>query len=212
MKQYHKIKNGLFVLIFFVFSAITNAENIIPLDSISSQVDKEAVFKGKPNKIDKFIQANKVYPFQAWQNGIEGVVNVSFVVSKDGTLMNATVENSIDPLLDSEAIRVVELMTKWKPALKNKEKVHSRRNVSVSFVMSAEEKEFAQTLRKYGVDDNAPLYVIDNKIVETYVILPDYNLKSLKVLKGEKAIEKYGDRAKNGVVEITTKRGTPPIW
>jgi len=42
--------------------------------------------------------------------------------------------------------------------------------------------------------------------------LPDYNLKSLKVLKGEKAYEKYGERAKNGVIEITTKRGTPPIW
>jgi len=53
-----------------------------------------------------------------------------------------------------------------------------------------------------------PLYVVDNKIEES-----DFNLKTIApndieridVLKDEAAIEKYGDKAKDGVIEITTK-------
>ena len=29
----------------------------------------------------------------------------------------------------------------------------------------------------------------------------------MEVLKGDKAIEKYGDKAKDGVIKITTKKG-----
>ncbi len=56
-------------------------------------------------------------------------------------------------------------------------------------------------------EKNQPLIILDGKEV-----LPDIknNLKpddiaSINVLKGEKALEKYGNKAKNGVVEITTK-------
>ena len=34
---------------------------------------------------------------------------------------------------------------------------------------------------------------------------PD-KIKSINVLKGESAIKKYGDKGKNGVIEITTKK------
>ncbi|MCL2073118.1 MAG: energy transducer TonB [Marinilabiliaceae bacterium] len=171
MKQYHTTKNGLliiFFLIIFCYST-TQAENINSQDSIYTHVDKTAVFKGQPSKIEKFIFKNAIYPFQAWQNCIEGVVNVSFVVTKEGTLQNVIIENGTDPQLDEEAIRIVKMMTKWKPAIKNKEKVDSRVTIPVSFMMSLQEKQFAQTLKKYEFDENAPLYVIDNKIVETCV-------------------------------------------
>ena len=181
-------------------------------DSIFTHVDKAASFKGKPAKIERFIESNLIYPNEAWLNCTEGIVQVSFVITKDGTLMNASIENGIDPLLDMEALRVIELMKDWKPAVLNKQNVHSRVSVPVMFSLTTQEKEFVQTLRKYGLTENPPLYVIDDKIANSLVYLPEYNLKSLRVLKGEKAIEKYGEDAKNGVIVITTKRGTPPVW
>ncbi|UJH66740.1 M56 family metallopeptidase [Allomuricauda sp. SCSIO 65647] len=54
---------------------------------------------------------------------------------------------------------------------------------------------------------DAPLYYIDGKKAtkkEVKALTPD-NIESITVLKGDKAIEKYGKKAKNGVVEITTK-------
>jgi len=201
----------VFVIVFFV--TISTELNAIPLDSIYTNVDKLPAFKGKPGKINKFIVSKINYPKEAWLNCIEGTVQVSFVVTKDGTLMNVSIEEGVDPLLDLEAIRVVELMKEWKPAVKSKEQVHYRMTVSAPFFMSQEEKDFVETLKKHGLDKNQPLYVIDNKIVNTIIFIQSYNLKSMRILKGEKALEKYGEQGKNGVIEITTKRGTPPaVW
>ena len=215
LSEIYASSKKVFVLMFVLSVLLLNTNKIIAAnnsDSIFISVDKAASFQGKHTKIERFIENNIVYPNEAWLNCTEGIVQVSFVITKDGTLMNASVENGIDPLLDMEALRVVELMKDWKPAIKNKQNVHSRVSVSVMFSLTTQEKEFVQTLRKYGLTENPPLYVIDDKIANSLVYLPEYNLKSLRVLKGEKAIEKYGEDAKNGVIVITTKRGTPPVW
>lgn len=54
--------------------------------------------------------------------------------------------------------------------------------------------------------DNA-IYIVDGKITSTKKadkINPD-DIESINVLKGKHAIEKYGEKAKNGVIEISTK-------
>lgn len=62
---------------------------------------------------------------------------------------------------------------------------------------------------KYTVKLNdEALYKIDGKEVkkaEVDKLNPD-DIESVNVFKGNKAIEKYGEKAKNGVVEITTKK------
>jgi len=52
------------------------------------------------------------------------------------------------------------------------------------------------------------LYIVDGKEVESGY-MKDLNpdaIKMVNVLKGEAAVKKYGEKAKNGVVEITTKK------
>lgn len=55
----------------------------------------------------------------------------------------------------------------------------------------------------------APLYVIDGKITEASKAktLDNSSIKSVYVLKDKTATDKYGDKGKNGVVEIYTKNG-----
>ncbi len=53
-----------------------------------------------------------------------------------------------------------------------------------------------------------PLYILDGKEIkedEFKALNPD-NIETVNVLKGKKATEKYGDKGKNGVIEITTKK------
>lgn len=191
--------------------AKAETQSIAKTDSVYTVVDKAPRFIGKPSRIDRFISENIVYPDDAWMEGVEGVVTVSFVVTSEGQLMDAKVESGVDPLLDMEALRVVELMQSWKPAKKDGEDVHSRVVLPVSFVLNEDEKEFAVTFKNYGLEKNVPLFVLDNKIVRTRIHLPSYNIKSIRVLKGEEALERFGEEGENGVVIITTKRGTPPI-
>ena len=58
-------------------------------------------------------------------------------------------------------------------------------------------------------DGEEPLYYLDGKKVkaeEIRKLSPD-TIKSMEVFKGDEAIKKYGKKAKDGVVVITTKKG-----
>lgn len=209
-------KRLLFLLIIFLFGSFGSLFAIsfnsgVTSDSVFQVVDKPPIFKGKPSDIQKFIKKHLIYPEDAWLKGIEGVVQVSFVITRDGKVLNSKVEKSVSAELDMEALRLVDLLDSWKPGLKSGEAVHACVSVFVEFKLSTQEREFINTLEKFGLNENPPLYVIDDKIVNARIDLPSYNLKSVRVLKGDKAVERYGERAKNGVVIITTKRGTPPI-
>ena len=52
----------------------------------------------------------------ARQMGIQGRVYINFVIEKDGSISNAQVIRGVDPLLDDEAVRVVNSLPKMTPA------------------------------------------------------------------------------------------------
>ena len=56
------------------------------------------------------------YPSLAQAYGIEGTVRVAFRVSPDGQIDRVRVLQSVHPLLDKEAERVVAGLTQWEPA------------------------------------------------------------------------------------------------
>ncbi|MGB0891587.1 MAG: MG2 domain-containing protein, partial [Flavobacteriaceae bacterium] len=51
-----------------------------------------------------------------------------------------------------------------------------------------------------------PLYIVDGKLIPSFDINSS-NILKIDVLKGEKATSLYGEKAKNGVIIITTKSG-----
>ena len=71
-------------------------------------------FKGNDaTEFRKWIAQNVRYPEEAAKNGIQGKVIVSFVVNKNGEVVNAEIKKSVDPYLDAEAVRVVESSPNW---------------------------------------------------------------------------------------------------
>ena len=55
---------------------------------------------------------------------------------------------------------------------------------------------------------NPPFYILDKVITEKAVVdkvLAD-GVESVSVWKGKDAIDKYGEKGKNGVIEIVTKK------
>ncbi|WP_203258469.1 M56 family metallopeptidase [Hyunsoonleella ulvae] len=57
-------------------------------------------------------------------------------------------------------------------------------------------------------NDLAPLYIVNGKEIgkNKFKNIDPKHIKSIKVLKGKKAIKKYGKKGENGVIEITTKK------
>jgi serine protease Do len=57
-----------------------------------------------------------------------------------------------------------------------------------------------------GTDGKTPLYILDGKIVTSISDIAPNDIESVSVLKGAMAIKKYGEKAADGVVEITSKK------
>ncbi|MGP1461574.1 MAG: energy transducer TonB [Bacteroides sp.] len=63
----------------------------------------------------QYVKENTRYPEAAAEVGIQGKVQVAFVVEPDGSVGRVKVVRSVDPILDKEAVRVVKSSPKWTP-------------------------------------------------------------------------------------------------
>lgn len=75
------------------------------------------------------------YPGEALEAGIQGVVYVNFIIEKDGHLSGARILRGASPLLDSEALRVVQGMPKWTPGMQSGKPVRVQYNLPIRFVI-----------------------------------------------------------------------------
>ncbi len=92
-------------------------------------VEKMPEFEGGMDGMMSFLQKNIKYPAEAKEKGMEGRVLVQFVVEKDGSIVEPKVVKSVSPELDAEALRVVQMMPKWKPGQQR------GKNVRVQFTL-----------------------------------------------------------------------------
>lgn len=98
-----------------------------------TEVDSMAQFPGGEVALMRHFAQNIKYPDAAMKEGIQGAVMVSFVITSKGTVAKAKVEKSVDPLLDAEALRVVNALPKFKPAQKNGKAVAVKFMLPVKF-------------------------------------------------------------------------------
>ena len=104
-----------------------------------AELDKMPTFKGgNEAMIDYLINAIK-YPKAAKEEGVSGVVHVSFTVASDGEIKDVSVIKEVHPLLDAEALRVVSEMDNWDAGLKNGEAVPVQMILPISFQLNEDQ-------------------------------------------------------------------------
>jgi TonB family protein len=80
-------------------------------------LDEQANLKN--GNIRQYIANSIKYPSKCIDSNIEGKVIVSFFVEDDGEVTELSIKQSVHPLLDAEATRVVKKSPKWKPAVRD---------------------------------------------------------------------------------------------
>lgn len=98
--------------------------------TVYTVADVQPEFQGN---LFQYLGANIQYPRKAYEKGIAGNVVVSFVISKTGEIVNAKIIRSVHPLLDKEALRVVESMPRWKPGTIKGVPVNIKYSLPISF-------------------------------------------------------------------------------
>jgi len=128
-----KVALMMFVLLFsFMTSTAQTKKNNMVFDVVEVMPQ----FPGGQIAMMKYIMENMKYPEQAMKEGIQGRVTVRFIVEKDGSISDVKPVLSVHPLLNKEAVRVVESMPKWTPGKQNGKPVRVRFNVPVMFKLN----------------------------------------------------------------------------
>ena len=83
----------------------------------------------------KYISKSIRYPVVAAENGIQGRVYVTFVVSVQGTVTDVMLTRGVHPALDKEAIRVVQLLPGFSPGKQRGKPVRVQYSVPINFVL-----------------------------------------------------------------------------
>lgn len=78
-------------------------------------VDNMPTFKGGQEAYVEFLMSNLKYPNEAQNQGVEGIVYVQFIVTKDGKVAEAQIKKGVSKELDAEALRVVNMCPDWNP-------------------------------------------------------------------------------------------------
>lgn len=189
-------------------------------------VENMPEFPGGMSACLKFLADHVAYPKEAAEKKIQGRVIVQFVVMKDGSIANARVLRAVDPLLDAEALRVIGLMPKWKPGTQRGQAVNVKFTMPVTFRLnkdstdmqligvgkvadvSGNAKEKVQHVLRISEGKETPLVVVDGEEISVSSLdkLSPDTFESINVFKGEAAINRFGEKGKNGVLLITTKK------
>lgn len=168
---------------------------LLPLVSVTAQEqDDEAIpitFRekkpsfngGDTSGFSKWVNEHKHYPEEAKRTGIEGRVTTSFTITKEGILVNVRILRSIHPLLDEEAIRVIESAPQlWKAGERRGEPIDVTYTFPVIFKLSDEERANAAPPRYfpliYGPKEEWPLFDgkdagLFDKWVRDHLVYPD---------------------------------------
>lgn len=101
--------------------------------TIYEMVEENAQFPGGDDELVAWLSRNVKYPSSCHAEGVQGRVRVSFVVNTDGSIVDEKIVRSPDERLSAEALRVVRLMPKWKPARIGGKIVRSRFTLPIMF-------------------------------------------------------------------------------
>ncbi|MCK9412075.1 MAG: TonB family protein [Prolixibacteraceae bacterium] len=104
-------------------------------DGVYVVVEQMPEFPGGEIALRNFIAENVKYPVEAKEKGIQGKVFVTFVVNSAGKTEKAKIARGFDPLLDAEALRVVEQFPEWKPGKQDGKAVSVSYTVPINFAL-----------------------------------------------------------------------------
>lgn len=102
-------------------------------DDLFTIVEEMPVYPGGDEALKQYLAKETKYPEAAFAEHVEGTVFVNFVIEKDGSIGAAKVVRGVTPLLDAEALRVVQSITGFTPGKQRGKAVRVQYTIPVRF-------------------------------------------------------------------------------
>ena len=196
--------------------------------TVYDMVEQAPEFPGGPQAMMQFIKDNLQYPQIAKENGIQGRVILQFVVDETGKVTDPKVIRSIDPSLDTEAIRLVLSMPRWIPGMQDGKAVAVRYTIPVIFKLETAEEtsskdgvlsikagnmsEVSGEISKLLMNSDSLVILVDGvpATEETLRALSADKIATMSILK-DKLDGMAAAKGKKTVIAIATDSGKPSI-
>ncbi|MDZ7900528.1 MAG: TonB family protein [Arcicella sp.] len=203
---------------------------------VFNTVEQNAEYPGGMAAFGKYLQENLKYPEAAQKANYSGKVYIQFIVNTDGSANDFEVLKSAEYGCSEEALRVLKTIPKWVAGEQSGRKVRSRFTIPISFQLEKETKvkidekeknEFPKlpaviefkgnkgeifstnvVMNNKCKDCPPPLCIVDGVESQSDILknLNPNDIQSIDIVKGEKATLIYGEKGKNGVILITSKK------
>lgn len=110
-------------------------------EQVFTVVEKMPSFPGGDAELLKYIATNIKYPKESQDNGEQGRVICSFIVGRDGSVNNPEMLRGVTPLLNEEAVRVINTMPRWNPGMQRGKAVAVKYTVPITFRLKSPVEE-----------------------------------------------------------------------
>ena len=172
-----------------------------------NQVEVKPTFQGSDaGEFAKWVHENLKYPQTAKDADVQGRVVAQFVVGSDGKVGDVKVLRGVHPDLDAEVVRVISSSPDWTPGYVKGEPVKVTYTFPVVFKTRGDAAPETNIIQVRGEKADSVLVILDGKEGPKLKDINPETIESMNVLKGETAIEKYGQKGRHGVIEITSKK------
>ena len=181
----------------------------------SSALDQMPEFPGGMEALNTYLRNNIRYPQEAQKAGIQGRVIIQFIVSKDGSITDAEVVESVDPQLDAEGLRLIKNMPRWKPGMRKGQAIRVKQTLPIrfAFTKTSDKPENNNSIFLKNGSYNSSLkdviLLVNEQEVspEIFRAIDPQRIQSVTVLKDQASLAKYTtDKSKTGIIQVKLKK------
>ena len=181
----------------------------------SSALDQMPEFPGGMEALNTYLRNNIRYPQEAQKAGIQGRVIIQFIVSKDGSITDAEVVESVDPQLDAEGLRLIKNMPRWKPGMRKGQAIRVKQTLPIrfAFTKTSDKPENSNSIFLKNGSYNSSLkdviLLVNGQEVspEIFRAIDPQHIQSVTVLKDQASLAKYTtDKSKTGIIQVKLKK------
>ena len=181
----------------------------------SSALDQMPEFPGGMEALNTYLRNNIRYPQEAQKAGIQGRVIIQFIVSKDGSITDAEVVESVDPQLDAEGLRLIKNMPRWKPGMRKGQAIRVKQTLPIrfAFTKTSDKPENSNSIflknESYNSSLKDVILLVNEQEVspEIFRAIDPQRIQSVTVLKDQASLAKYTtDKSKTGIIQVKLKK------
>nr|WP_067059754.1 energy transducer TonB [Mucilaginibacter sp. L294] len=132
------MKRLIFFSLLILLATITRATATLNVDTTKSTAVFTAIehppqYPGGVAAFNKHITENLKYPDVARLIGVNGRIVLTFVIDRDGKVVEVTPTNCIGAGCESEAVKVLQSLKTWQPGIQKGKPVRVQYSVPISF-------------------------------------------------------------------------------